>query len=297
MSEPLLSSLDLFRRTFRIYRGHFKLFLRLSILGPAFAFAVRLLYLGLTFSPARVPSASPIHAIESAIAIATALMLFAGIAISSVATVNPIASILRQEALPLSPCRVFRVRPWRIVRIVLSVFFRAFFSGILFMILGIVALALAAALGYNSRMEAGAIGYACGGISFFAAVLVFIAIYIRYAVAVQACIVEDLPTNSALRRSALFAAPARARIAALYAVFLILCGLLAFVFAAPSLLLHTRPAAFQLSTAIATFLATALAAPVATIGLTLIYFDGRLHDPSSALQADQYSRKFTSMST
>ena len=60
---------------------------------------------------------------------------------------------------------------------------------------------MAAALGYNSRIEAGTIGSVCEGISLISAIFASIWICARYAVAVQACVAEDIGSRLALKRS------------------------------------------------------------------------------------------------
>jgi hypothetical protein len=137
------------------------------------------------------------------------------------------------------------------------------------------ALAIAAALGYNSRVEAGIIGYVCGGISLISAIFASIWICARYAVAVQACVVEEIGSRLALRRSTLLTAGDRGRVTVVHFVFLMLFLAADFIFGAPTLLLPGNGAAFRISGAVAGFIAVALTCPVATIGMSLVYYEER----------------------
>jgi hypothetical protein len=59
--------------------------------------------------------------------------------------------------------------------------------------------------------------------------------------------------------------------------FLILVLAADFIFGAPTLLLPSHGAAFRISGAVAGFLAVALTSPVATIGMSLVYYEERAH--------------------
>jgi hypothetical protein len=169
--------------------------------------------------------------------------------------------------------RALGKRLWQIIGIVLSVFIRAFPAGVLFIGAGVMALAMAAALGYNSRVEAGTIGYVCGGISLIAAIFASIWICARYAVAVQACVVENIGSRLALKRSTLLTAGDRGRVTIVHFAFLILVLAADFIFGAPTLLLPGHGAVFRISGAVTGFIAVAVTSPVATIGMSLVYYD------------------------
>lgn len=277
MAEPLrpLSTLDLLHKTFSLYRHHFKLFVGVSLIGPVGLFAYRLFFVSGALLPPRSLSTASIVSMVVGIAVAVTIML-AGLSLSSAAAVKAVDAIVEGRETSVSEAyRAFKGRFWRIIGIVASMFCRAFLGGVLFIAVGVIALALAAALGYNSRMEAGAIGYACGGIAVLAAFLASIGIYVRYAVAVQACVMEDISRERALRRSAFLTLGKRGRVVLVYGAFVSLFLIMDFVLGTPTLLLRRHPIAFRMFCAVAGFVAAALTAPVATIGMSVVYFDER----------------------
>jgi len=170
---------------------------------------------------------------------------------------------------------------WQILGIVLSVLIRAFPAGMRFIGAGVMALAMAAALGYNSQVEAGTIGYVCGGISLISAICASTWICARYAVAVQACMMEGISSRLALKRSTFLTAGDRDRVIIVHFVFLILFLIADFIFGVPTLLLLRDGTAFRISGAVGGFIAAALTSPVATIGMSLVYYDELAHKESS----------------
>lgn len=269
-----LPTRELLGRTFSLYRRHCKLFAAVSILGPVATVTYRLLNLGRAVAAAHLDLKSAAISTAFQIAIGIAIMLLAGLALSSAAATRAVAAVsVGREMRVFDAYQTFNGRFWRIVGIVLAIFIRAFLAAALFILLGMTALALAAALGYNSRVEAGAIGVACGSIALTAAVLVVMAIYVRYAVAVHACVMEGASRKLALKRSAFLTERSRARVVMLYALFILLSFAASFVIEAPTLLLRDHTIAFRLSGAIASFIAAVLTTPVWTIGISLLYFD------------------------
>jgi len=278
MTDPLrpISVRELLFRTFSLYRHHFMLFLGVSIIGPVALFAYRLRFGGGMGAIAGLHSSSTALPVVIGILMGIMIML-AGVATSSAAAVKAVAAINGgSEVRVAEGFRALAGRLWRILGIVASVFIRAFPGGFLFVLAGIPGLALAAHLGYNAREEAKTIGYVCGGGSLAAALFAGIWICARYAVAVQACVVENISRKLSLRRSQFLIAGDRGRIVLLHFAFLILFLLTEFVLGAPALLLPTHGATFRISEAVASLIAGAIAAPVATIGMSLVYFDERV---------------------
>lgn len=272
-----LSTRQLLAITFSLYRRHFKLLVGVSILGPVATSVCPLLHVSGALAVARLDARAALISTAVGVLVCVTIMLLAGLAISSAATAMAVASVrLGREVRAFEVYRALKGRIWRILGVVLSVFLRAFLSAALFLGLGMIALALAAALGYNSRVEAGTIGFVCGGIALLAAILVAARIYLRYAVAVQACVVEDISRKLALERSAFLTEGASIRVAAVWGVFVLLSFGMGFVLEVPALLLRGQAVAFQVSSVAACVIAGALTAPVGTIGLSLLYFDQRL---------------------
>lgn len=276
MDDPLppISTLELLNRTLRLYRRDVVKFAGLSIVGPVAIFAYRLLYGGGTVSLVRMHSSTAAPAVLGVLL--GIVIVLAGASISSAATVEAVAAVSRGKKVRVADgYRALGRRLWQIIGIVLSVFIRAFPAGVLFIGAGVMALAMAAALGYNSRVEAGTIGYVCGGFSLISAIFASLWICARYAVAVQACVVEDIGSRLALKRSTFLTAGDRGRVTIVHFAFLIIVLAADFIFCAPTLLLPSQSAAFQISGAVAGFIAVALTSPIATIAMSLVYYDER----------------------
>ena len=269
-----LSTRELLDRTLSLYCRNFVKFAGLSIVGAMATFAYRLCCGGGTVALVRMHSstaAPPVVGVLVGIVI-----VLVGASISSGATVEAAAAVSRGGKVRVADgYRALGKQLWQILGIVLSVFLRAFPGGVLLIGAGVMALALAAALGYNSRVEAGVIGYVCGGVSLIAAIFASLWICARYAVAVQACVVEDIGSRLALKRSTLLTAGDRGRVTTVHFAFLILVLAADLIFGAPTLWLPSDGAAFRILGAVAGFIAVALTSPVATIGMSLVYYDER----------------------
>jgi hypothetical protein len=283
MDNPLrpISALELLSRTLRLYSRDFARFAGLSLAGPVAIFAYRLRYGGGTVALVHVNSATAAPAVfEILVGI---MIVLAGAAISSAAAVEAVAAVSRGSKVRVAEgYRTLGKRLWQIVGVVLSVFVRAFPAGLLCIVGGVIALAVAAALGYNSRLEAGIIGYVCGSISLVSAIFVALWICARYAVAVQACVVEGLGRRLALKRSTFLTAGDRGRVTMVHVAFLLLVLAADFILGAPTLWLPSHGAAFRISGAVAGFIAVALTSPVATIGMSLVYYEARARKEGSA---------------
>jgi hypothetical protein len=283
MDDPLrpISSLELLSRTLRLYCRDFARFAGLSLAGPVAILAYRLRYGGGTVALVHVNSATAAPAVLGVlVGIAIAL---AGAAISSAATVEAVAAVSRGSKVRVAEgYRTLGKRLWQIIGIVLSVFVCAFPAGLLCIVGGVIALAVAASLGYNSRVEAGIIGYVCGSISLVSAIFVALWICARYAVAVQACVVEGLGRRLALKRSTFLTAGDRGRVTMVHVAFLLLVLAADFILGAPTLWLPSHWAAFRISGAVAGFIAVALTSPIATISMSLVYYDARARKEGAA---------------
>ena len=193
MDDPLrpISTLELLDRTLRLYCRDFVTFAGLSIVGPVAIFAYRLRYGGGTVALVCLHSSTAAQAVLGVLV--GIVIVLAGASISSAATVEAAAAGSRGSKVRIAEgYRALGERLWQIIGIVLSVFIRAFPAGVLFIGAGVMALAIPAALGYNSRVEAGTIGYVCGGISLISAIFASIWTCARYAVSVS-----NLPINRA----------------------------------------------------------------------------------------------------
>jgi hypothetical protein len=104
---------------------------------------------------------------------------------------------------------------------------------------------------------------------------------------VQACVVEDLGVTDSLRRSAVLSKGSRSRILTIYFVFgvlsyIVALGLGGLAVAAASLM-H-NPILSLILVYISTFIAGSLTGPLATIGISLLYYDERVRKEAFDLQ-------------
>jgi hypothetical protein len=273
MNEPATpqSTQKLLATTLRLYLRNPVKFASLSIAGPAAIFALGLRYGGVMAVLRHPQSSTAAPAILGLLA--GMVIVLAGLSISSAATVEAVATASRDSKVRVV-AGYSALAKWllQIIGIMLSVFIRAFAGSLLFIGAGVAALALAAALGFNSRVEAGIIGYVCGGLALTSAVFASMWICARYSVAVQACIVEGIGVRQALKRSTFLISADRGSVTLIHLGFLTLVFAAFLIFSAPVLLLGVSGIAFRLSIALAGFIAVALTSPVATICVSLVYY-------------------------
>jgi hypothetical protein len=291
MIEPLrpMSTGQLLDRTFALYRKNFILFVGIAALGPAASLVFQLLMVG----SMGVPGAVPVHP-EAALAsmsmglIVGFLVVFAGMAISQAATVRAVAAVHLGRAITIAGAyKALRGRLWRVLFIFVSVMVLVGLGAGVIMTIAIIVGSLALVGGAH----AGTGGAILGGLVAVAAAVVgavlAIAIYIRYSLAIQACVVEDLRVFASLKRSAVLCKGAQGRVLAVILVF----GVLGFIIAIAlwglaaglAAVVHTPFVALILSD-LASFVSGSLTGPLATIGLSLLYYDERVRKEAFDLQ-------------
>jgi len=297
MTEPLrpMSTGQLLDQTFALFRKNFLLFVGIATVGPAANVIFQLLTVGANV-------ASPFGARRAATGIAAGatlvlgmiagyLIMLAGMAISHAATVKAVAAVhLGRETSVVGAYKALRGR-------ILSLFGT---FGLIALIVGAAAVVIVIVMsliiglmvaGRGARGTADPTAAAALGIVvIIAAVLafaLFIAIYVRYALAIQACVVEGLGPRASLKRSVFLSKGSRWRVVAIYLVFvllsLILGGGLGALAGGVGALLHNKIAAAVLIY-LAGFIAGSLTGPLATIGLSLLYYDERVRKEAFDLQ-------------
>jgi hypothetical protein len=115
------------------------------------------------------------------------------------------------------------------------------------------------------------------------AALVFGAImWLRYSLAVPACVVEELPTDKAIKRSVELSKGSRLRIFVLWLLVALVRGVLGVLFGFPIIVFAVRhqgqplPMGWMMFSQIGAFLSNALIGPIYAIGVTLFYYDQRI---------------------
>ena len=298
MIEPLrpMSTGQLLDHTFALYRKNFLLFVSIATVGPAANVVFQLLTAGFTgtpFATSRVLVGGSLGLGTTVMVILSVLfgyvLMLAGMAISHAATVKAVAAVhLGRETSVVGSYKSLRGRIWSL--------FGTF--GLIVLIVGgaavvivIIAAFLIVGIFVGARTGPGTVG----AIARFVAVLVtallvsvvFTAVYVRYALAIQACVVEGLGPRASLKRSVFLSKGSRWRVVAICLVFVLLswilgAGLGALAGAAGALL-HNRIAAAVLIY-LAGFIAGSITGPLATIGLSLLYYDERVRKEAFDLQ-------------
>jgi len=216
------------------------------------------------------------------------IVMLAGMAIAHAATVKAVAAVhLGRE---ITVTGAYRALSGRVLR-VLGVF--ALVAVISVAAAGLIALAavFAGTMAVIGGAKAGTAGTVVGVIfGIGAAVLggvAAIAIYVRYSLAIQSCVVEDLGIVASLKRSAVLSKGSRSRILTIYFVFGVLSYIVALALVGMAggagALLRNQMLALILIY-LATFVAGSLTGPLATIGISLLYYDERVRKEAFDLQ-------------
>jgi len=299
MSEPLrpMSTGELLDRTFALYRKNFPLFLGIAAVTHAIYLAYELL---------TIRSAPGVRAVRFGasyygnVALSWAFMTVV-LTVSQAATVKAVASVHLDQ--PTSVWASYGSLRGRILSVFGVLFFVLLIAGL---ITGVLALVTAFTIGLIM------VGMGSGGapksvtanliigFSFFALVFgIFVAVYARYALAVQACVVENLRAWAAMKRSVALSKDGRLRIAGVYMVLVILSWILGF-FLGWLAGLAGRPFHSRIATMIlvdvAGFIAGCITGPLVTIGISLLYYDERVRKEAFDLQV-MFARLDTSAPT
>jgi hypothetical protein len=294
MTEPLrpMSTGQLLDHTFALYRKNFLLFVGIAMAGPAANVIFQLITVGASVGTPFMPRQRVAPGTGAAFAtlglsfLFGYILLLAGMAISHAATVKAVAAVyLGREISIVGAYKALRGR-----------------IGSLFGTVFLITLAMAGAIGVAVILAipivllirtAGTgpfMGLVTGLVVFVVMLLVFAAmvwIFLRYGLAVQACVVEDMGPRASLKRSVFLTQGSRWRVFVIYAIFfllsVILGGGLGALAVGAGAALHNKIAAAVL-VYLAGFVAGSLTGPLATIGLSLLYYDERVRKEAFDLQ-------------
>ncbi len=290
MIEPLrpMSTGQLLDHTFTLYRKNFLLFVGIAAVGPAAYLIFQLLTVGSAVVPVGSRRAAAAGVSFGFGIIAGLVVMLAGMAIAHAATVKAVAAVHLGRGITIAGAyRALRGRILRVLGVFLLV---ALISGAAAGVIIFVAVMIGtvAVIGGAKAGTAGTIvGAIVGIIAAVVGGLVAIAIYVRYSLAIQSCVVEDLGVTASLKRSAVLSKGSRSRILAVYFVFGVLSYIVAIglgaIAGAVGSLLHNQILAMILIY-VATFIAGSLTGPLATIGISLLYYDERVRKEAFDLQ-------------
>lgn len=289
MAEPLrpMSTGQLLDHTVALYRRNFLLFVGIATVGPAAGVLFRLITTGYRVVPVAGHHATSRFARFGLSYFVAWAILLAGLAIAHAGTVRAVAAVHLDQRISIGGAYgALRGRFWRIMGVSFST---TVISGLVAgLVAGLAAFALAFVFAIASPGSlSGRLGFGIGFTAVMGAVVLFLAVYVRYALAIPACVVEDLSVPDSLKRSAQLSEGSRWRVAAIYVVFLLFSWIanygLAYLAQRTGALLHNRAAAATLIY-LAGFISGSVTGPLATIGISLLYYDERVRKEAFDLQ-------------
>lgn len=301
-----MSTSQVLDRTFSLYRNNFFLFLGIALITPALKLLAGLGQLAI-FGRLLVPQAGN-HNIDAhmmqqfmirmLIGVVISLLIYVvGTALASSATIYAVSVVhlgktttIRESYAKIGPIA------GRIVGVIIRVSFLAFWP--LLAGYGLIALA-ALSVAILGKGDSAAVIAIIAGLLAFAGIVgglvwMFIA-FCRYALAVPACTLERLPVKASIIRSKFLSRGRKGGIFLIYILTAIIGIALNYAFEIPALVVGKVAwvsASAQANMAIgaliwvyvAMFLAGALAGPIATIAIALIYYDERVRKEAFDLQ-------------
>ncbi|HVP52730.1 MAG TPA: hypothetical protein VMT05_11500 [Terriglobales bacterium] len=291
MRTPLrpMSTGEILDRTFNLYRNNFVLFAGIAVVPPALMLVVQLLQAGMIATPGHPRTASAGLAVAGGLGMLVGSIAYMiGLAVAHAATVFAVSAVHldRPTSIGESYGKV-KGRYGRVVWVIFQVGLRSFALPALLIILAAVAIPLMVRAG-GGKAVAGLVGILIF-LAAVAAVIVGIVLYLRYSLSVAACVLEDVKASQAIKRSVFLSKGSRGQIFVIYFLMTLISVIVAWLFTIPATILAAAvakgsPAVALFFTALASFLAGTLAGPIATIALSLVYFDQRVRKEAFDLQ-------------
>jgi hypothetical protein len=303
--RPLTTS-QVLDRTFQLYKKNFLLFVGIAVVGPGLMLIASLVQIAVLGVPS-MPDPQKIDPLFLKAFFARALVGAAiniivwtvGNAIATGATIHAVSMVhLGKGTTIIESYRRIKSIFWRLLWVVVRFFFKTWgpLIGTYLLIVG-AALSIvflpsnAGARGLRTALVLAGVSL-LGVAGFLGAVIWGIYAYCRYALAVPACTVENLPAKYALIRSKFLSQGSFWRIFAIFALTILLgIGLTsvlqmpAFFFANP---FRMRPGAvstgYLFFAQLGEFLGRTFAGPIATIAIALVYYDERVRKEAFDLQ-------------
>jgi hypothetical protein len=285
-----MSTGELMDRTVGLYKRNFKLFVGIASLGPI----TYLLFQLLTVSSASLQAGRPNRVDPTAMAslgfgfLAGFFIMLAGMAIAHAATVRAVAAV--HLGMPIKVVEAYRSlkgKIWRVIGVFFCMGLLAGLAALVATLLVVAAMLVLRTLFENTGREA-AIMAAFVGVGTVLIVLISaMVVWVRYALAIPCCVVEDLGVIKSIKRSAKLSKGSRFRIFLIYAVFLLLAVILGAALgglAGGLGTLTTNAPARLMLIYFAGFIASLLTSPLATIGIALAYYDERVRKEAFDLQ-------------
>jgi len=301
-----MSTSQVLDRTFYLYRNNFVLFTGIALITPALLLIAQLIQLrifGLLVMPQQPENMSPqfmqallVRVVISLVVSSVLILLGTTLASSATAFAVSMVHLGKTTTIAESYGKIKSIF-WKMLRLLSTIIFYTFgplilsyvvllgvFAGIIFMMKGgnpqaFAALALVGSLA--------SLGLLLGSI-----VWMFFALC-RYALAVAACTLEKLPVRQSIARSKFLTRGAKGSIFGIILLTGIMKFILGYALQLPALLVN-KSVVFTATTHwsmasmvwihIANFLGGAIAGPITTIALVLVYYDQRVRKEAFDLQ-------------
>ena len=285
-----MSTGELMDRTLGLYKRNFKLFVGIASLGPA----THLLFQLLTVSSASLQSGTPTRVnlfSETGVGfgvVAGFSIMLAGMAIAHAATVRAVAAVhLGRTITVVEAYKSLKGRVWRVLGVFVCVFLLAALAAfVAVLLIAVAVVALRTLFEGVGRQAATLAAFAALGAALLVGTAAMI-VWVRYALAIACCVVEDLGVIKSIKRSSALSKGSRFRIFLIYIVFLILAVLVGAALGAlvggVGSFISNVPARLVLIY-FAGFLGGLVTGPLATIGLALVYYDERVRKEAFDLQ-------------
>jgi hypothetical protein len=298
--RPLTTG-EVLDRTFTLYRNNFQLFAGIGAVPALILIGAMLLMIPagalISTRAQSIPSGSltslnPFTIIIAAGVYGLVVFIFylVGYSLATGATVYAVSQVhLGRPATIRDSYKQVRSYAGRIIWIVIRIFLMMI-GAMLIAYVGLMAVGLglgafAGFLGGRSILFAIVIGLM--SIAMFATVVVWtIRIYCRYAIAVPACVLEKLSSGASLNRSKFLSKGALFRVFLIILLMAVIGMALSFAFQLPGTIfgMFVGPIAGSVLQLLGSFIGSALAFPIGTIALSLVYYDQRVRKEAFDLQ-------------
>ncbi len=301
--RPLTTS-QVLDRTFQLYKKNFVLFVGIAVVGPGLSLIASLIQIAALGAPS-MPDPQKIDPLffktffaRLAVASVINIIVFTvGNAIATGATIHAVSVVhLGKATTIIESYRKIKSIFWRLLWVIVRVFFVAwgpFMGAYLLIIVGLFSIVFLPRNGGGVGAAIFLLGISLLGMAgAFAAFLWAIYAYCRYALAVPACTVENLPAKYALTRSKFLSNGSFWRIFAIFALTILLGIGLTSVLQMPALFFANpfamKPGPMSMGylffAQLGEFLGRTFAGPVATIAIALVYYDERVRKEAFDLQ-------------
>jgi hypothetical protein len=280
-------------RTFQIYRSNFAVLAGVGVLLPTMLLLQRLAFVPLGFPlPGGTVVTNPVLFWTKTLEYFGSWMLIymIGHALASAATVYAVSKLHLGEAVTIGECyRKTLPRFFTVLRIAWNIYLRFIGATILTYVVTVLVVFVGTDLTGVPRGVLVTIAVILALSTGLAGIFWILSIYAKYCLAVPACLVEKLPARPALRRSRFLAKGSIRRIILIYVLMILLGFALSVVFWLPGQLYVSwfRGRSFitaVLLRSLGSFFAGALAGPIATIAVALVYYDQRIRKEAFDLE-------------